>query len=118
MTMDWQGAPASPSSFTVKRILRLEIPVDTYPNVSFYTNASYRKSNLITQSYTCNKNMLLLIALVQFCWKTSGTQRQFFETGRSYYWLPCVYSRKRIDKGSRQGNEDKHNFHGIMLQNA
>uniref|UniRef100_A0A9I9CCZ9 Uncharacterized protein n=1 Tax=Cucumis melo TaxID=3656 RepID=A0A9I9CCZ9_CUCME len=34
MTMDWQGAPASPSSFTVKRILRLEIPVDTYPNVN------------------------------------------------------------------------------------
>ncbi|XP_065852694.1 KH domain-containing protein At2g38610-like isoform X2 [Euphorbia lathyris] len=26
MTMDWQGAPASPSSYTVKRILRLEIP--------------------------------------------------------------------------------------------
>ncbi|KAJ6395164.1 hypothetical protein OIU77_020429 [Salix suchowensis] len=35
MTMDWQGAPASPSSFTVKRILRLEIPVDTYPNFNF-----------------------------------------------------------------------------------
>ncbi|XP_020224896.1 KH domain-containing protein At2g38610 isoform X2 [Cajanus cajan] len=32
MTMDWQVAPASPSSYTVKRILRLEIPVDTYPN--------------------------------------------------------------------------------------
>lgn len=32
--MDWQGAPASPSSYTVKRILRLEIPVDAYPNVS------------------------------------------------------------------------------------
>ncbi|KAM7463873.1 hypothetical protein LguiA_031994 [Lonicera macranthoides] len=32
MSMDWQGAPASPSSYTVKRILRLEIPVDTYPN--------------------------------------------------------------------------------------
>ena len=31
--MDWQSAPASPSSLTVKRILRLEIPVDTYPNV-------------------------------------------------------------------------------------
>ena len=41
MTMDWQSAPASPSSFTVKRILRLEIPVDTYPNVSFSTNISY-----------------------------------------------------------------------------
>ncbi|KAL1808082.1 hypothetical protein DCAR_0727481 [Daucus carota subsp. sativus] len=35
MTMDWQGAPASPSSFTVKRILRLDIPVDTYPNFNF-----------------------------------------------------------------------------------
>ncbi|KAE8714436.1 KH domain-containing protein [Hibiscus syriacus] len=35
MTMDWQGALASPSSYTVKRILRLEIPVDTYPNFNF-----------------------------------------------------------------------------------
>ncbi|RDY07348.1 KH domain-containing protein [Mucuna pruriens] len=35
MTMDWQVAPASPSSYTVKRILRLEIPVDTYPNFNF-----------------------------------------------------------------------------------
>ncbi|GAB4856208.1 hypothetical protein Ancab_014133 [Ancistrocladus abbreviatus] len=35
MSMDWQGAPASPSSFTVKRRLRLEIPVDTYPNFNF-----------------------------------------------------------------------------------
>ncbi|CAL0328378.1 unnamed protein product [Lupinus luteus] len=35
MTMDWQSAPASPSSYTVKRILRLEIPVDTYPNFNF-----------------------------------------------------------------------------------
>ncbi|KAL4388249.1 hypothetical protein GQ457_09G012500 [Hibiscus cannabinus] len=35
MSMDWQGAPASPSAYTVKRILRLEIPVDTYPNFNF-----------------------------------------------------------------------------------
>uniref|UniRef100_A0A7C9DI22 K Homology domain-containing protein n=1 Tax=Opuntia streptacantha TaxID=393608 RepID=A0A7C9DI22_OPUST len=35
MSMDWQGAPGSPSSYTVKRILRLEIPVDTYPNFNF-----------------------------------------------------------------------------------
>lgn len=35
MTMDWQGAPASPSSYTVKRILRLEIPVDNFPNFNF-----------------------------------------------------------------------------------
>lgn len=40
MTMDWQGAPASPSSYTVKRILRLEIPVGTFPNVSFYISSS------------------------------------------------------------------------------
>ncbi|XP_077214454.1 KH domain-containing protein SPIN1-like [Tasmannia lanceolata] len=35
MTMDWQGAPASPNSYLVKKILRLEIPVDTYPNFNF-----------------------------------------------------------------------------------
>ena len=34
MTMDWQAAPGSPSSYIVKRVLRLEIPVDSYPNVS------------------------------------------------------------------------------------
>jgi hypothetical protein len=31
--MDWQGAPPSPSSHVVKKILRLEVPVDSYPNV-------------------------------------------------------------------------------------
>lgn len=35
MGMDWQGAPASPSSYFVKKILRLEIPVDSYPNFNF-----------------------------------------------------------------------------------
>ncbi|XP_010558412.1 PREDICTED: KH domain-containing protein At3g08620-like [Tarenaya hassleriana] len=35
MAMEWQGAPASPSSYTVKRILRLDIPVDTFPNFNF-----------------------------------------------------------------------------------
>lgn len=35
MSMDWQSAPPSPSSYTVKRILRLEIPVDAYPNFNF-----------------------------------------------------------------------------------
>jgi hypothetical protein len=47
MNMDWQSAPASPSSFTVKRILRLEIPVDTFPNVSFYTNAAVKLDTFI-----------------------------------------------------------------------
>ncbi|KAG8098745.1 hypothetical protein GUJ93_ZPchr0013g34368 [Zizania palustris] len=34
-SMDWQGAPPSPSSHVVKKILRLEIPVDSYPNFNF-----------------------------------------------------------------------------------
>ncbi|GMP48837.1 hypothetical protein CsSME_00016053 [Camellia sinensis var. sinensis] len=33
--MDWHAAPGSPSSYIVKRILRLEIPVDSYPNFNF-----------------------------------------------------------------------------------
>lgn len=36
MSMDWHGAPASPSSYIMKRILRLEIPLETYPNVRVY----------------------------------------------------------------------------------
>lgn len=35
MTMDWQGPPPSPNSYIVKKILRLEIPVDDYPNFNF-----------------------------------------------------------------------------------
>ncbi|XP_043702751.1 KH domain-containing protein At3g08620-like isoform X1 [Telopea speciosissima] len=35
MSMDWQGVRASPSSHVVKKILRLEIPVDSYPNFNF-----------------------------------------------------------------------------------
>ena len=31
--MDWQGAPPSPGSYIVKKIVRLEVPVDSYPNV-------------------------------------------------------------------------------------
>lgn len=50
MTMDWQSAPASPSSYTVKRILRLEIPVDTYPNVSFILKMLVYTSNLFCLS--------------------------------------------------------------------
>lgn len=40
MAMDWQGAPDSPSSYTVMRILRLDIPVDSFPNVSFQEDAN------------------------------------------------------------------------------
>ncbi|CAN0876878.1 KH domain-containing protein At2g38610 [Linum grandiflorum] len=33
--MDWQAAPTSPSSYVVKKILRLDIPIDSYPNFNF-----------------------------------------------------------------------------------
>lgn len=33
--MDWQGAPPSPSSHVMKKILRLEVPVDSYPSFNF-----------------------------------------------------------------------------------
>lgn len=32
--IDWQASPGSPSSFVVKRMVRIDIPVDRYPNVS------------------------------------------------------------------------------------
>ncbi|KAJ6349100.1 hypothetical protein OIU77_006651 [Salix suchowensis] len=35
MSVDWKAAPASPSSHIVKKILRLDIPVDSYPNFNF-----------------------------------------------------------------------------------
>ncbi|KAF5470309.1 hypothetical protein F2P56_010830 [Juglans regia] len=35
LNMDWKAAPASPSSYIVKRVLRLEIPMDSYPNYNF-----------------------------------------------------------------------------------
>ena len=88
MTMDWQGAPASPSSFTVKRILQLEIPVDTYPNVS-----SLNKCLSTCFLKMCYKTLICLVSgmSVQFCWAASWTQRQFSETGGSYYRMSCVY---------------------------
>ncbi|XP_006655420.1 KH domain-containing protein SPIN1-like [Oryza brachyantha] len=33
--ISWQGSPQSPSSYIVKKILRLEIPTDAFPNFNF-----------------------------------------------------------------------------------
>ncbi|CAN1312592.1 KH domain-containing protein At2g38610 [Linum perenne] len=35
VNMDWQAAPTSPNSYVVKKILRLDIPIDSYPNFNF-----------------------------------------------------------------------------------
>ncbi|KAM0941140.1 putative STAR protein, homodimerization region [Dioscorea sansibarensis] len=35
MGMNWQGALGNPNSYIVKKILRLDIPVDAYPNFNF-----------------------------------------------------------------------------------
>lgn len=61
MTMDWQGAPASPSSYAVKRILRLDIPVDSYPNVSSMYNASFLH----------NKTDLFILLTLKLLWFSS-----------------------------------------------
>ncbi|GFZ20010.1 RNA-binding KH domain-containing protein [Actinidia rufa] len=34
-TMDWQVAPGSPSAYIVKRVMRLDIPVDNFPHFNF-----------------------------------------------------------------------------------
>lgn len=61
MTMDWQGAPASPSSYTVKRILRLDIPVDTYPNVSFqYATSILQMHNYLIMPCLTNKYAMVI----------------------------------------------------------
>lgn len=37
MTIDWPAAGGNPSSYVVKRVIRMDIPVDRYPNVSKLT---------------------------------------------------------------------------------
>nr|CAB3503305.1 unnamed protein product [Digitaria exilis] len=64
-SMDWQGAPPSPGSYIVKKIIRLEVPVDSYPNVlppttcAVYPSAVNDVSVLICSS--------LSFSPVQFC---------------------------------------------------
>ena len=33
-SMGWQGIPGIPTTPVVKRVIRLDVPVDKYPNVS------------------------------------------------------------------------------------
>ncbi|KAL3622707.1 hypothetical protein CASFOL_032064 [Castilleja foliolosa] len=49
MAMDWQGAPASPSSYNIKRIMRLDIPVDNYPNFNFVGRLLGPRGNSLKQ---------------------------------------------------------------------
>lgn len=87
MSMDWHGAPASPSSYTVKRILRLEIPLETYPNVRDLFIILAHRLLVLYSLYELTSRRIS----VQFCWATSGSQGQFLETGGSYYRMSCVY---------------------------
>lgn len=91
MTMDWQSAPPSPSSYIVKKILRLEIPVDTYPNVNTPSFAKHFRLHSIfvdTQVY---------MAAVQFCWTAPRSPGQFAEASGGLHRLPCVHQRKGLD---------------------
>ena len=49
--MDWQVAPGSPSAYIVKRVMRLDIPVDNYPHVSNSTSISYYCAPFKYESY-------------------------------------------------------------------
>ena len=50
MTIDWKP-PGSPSSFLVKRVLRLDIPVDRYPNVSLWNSLLFFVDRLMITKF-------------------------------------------------------------------
>jgi len=67
--MDWQGAPPSPSSHVVKKILRLEVPVDSYPNVCPLPTCAV-SLEVRTKEYETLRFLLILFFTsvpVQFC---------------------------------------------------
>ncbi|KAB1201026.1 hypothetical protein CJ030_MR0G005176 [Morella rubra] len=49
MNMNWKAAPASLSSYFVKRVLRLDIPVDSYPNFNFIGRLLGPRGNSLRQ---------------------------------------------------------------------
>lgn len=108
MTMDWKP-PGSPSSFLVKRVLRLDIPVDRYPNVSlswYHFNRAWIEIldfNFVFKLSISLKTWQCFWAAVQFCGKTFRSSRQFPETRWSFYGLSCLYQGERFNKGCWQG---------------
>jgi hypothetical protein len=67
--MDWQGAPPSPSTQVVKKILRLEVPVDSYPNVCSPTCAVLLEVHT-KEPFSCFKlfvDIFFSYVPVQFC---------------------------------------------------
>lgn len=81
MDMDWQAAIGNPSSYVVKRVLRLEIPVDRFPNVS-QLNFFSSFLSFSVQDFQISKSLCMYVCMdiVQFCWETIRTSRQFSET--------------------------------------
>ncbi|CAA7398261.1 unnamed protein product [Spirodela intermedia] len=53
MPMDWRSAQSSPSLSIVKKILRLEIPVDKYPNFNFVGRLLGPRGNSLKRVEAC-----------------------------------------------------------------
>ncbi|AQK94489.1 KH domain-containing protein [Zea mays] len=51
--MGWQGPPQSPASYIVKKILRLEVPTETYPNFNFIGRLLGPRGNSLKRIEAC-----------------------------------------------------------------
>jgi hypothetical protein len=77
-SMGWNGAPAVAGIPVVKKLVRLDVPVDKYPNVCvafFYVFLLLFPQNAI-QFHEC---FVLWLLPVQLCWSFAGTARQLPE---------------------------------------
>lgn len=72
-SMGWNGAPALAGSPVVKKVVRLDVPVDKYPNVcvAFVNYSFIIFLNLLATSLMCYS----LDGLVQLCWSFVGAPR-------------------------------------------
>ena len=59
--MGWQGAAQNPSSYIVKKIVRLEVPTDAYPNVCSFLLVMVNNIKLLFITY-----QLPLVHFMQF----------------------------------------------------
>ncbi|GJR88384.1 KH domain-containing protein, partial [Tanacetum coccineum] len=98
--MDWQGAQASPSSYTVKRILRLDIPVDSFPNVSFQEDAI--DIHVYLKDLSHNGQTYLFICLFNFVGQILGHR------GNSVKCIEATTDKLRGRPGYDHLNEQLH----------
>ena len=84
VAMNWQGTSTFPSSCIVKKILRLEIPVDAYPNVCIFYSHTFHGVVLWSVIH------FFMWHIVQFHRAPSWTQGQFVKKSWSINWMSCL----------------------------